>query len=283
MRRTAASRARSKARSSTSPTAARTPRAAASSSCCRARPRRRRARARRDRGEPRPAPRCPSSSLLPHLVMPAHHDVRASDVRRRRGCTATSPRPPIAARQDFAELLHVPGVGARTVRALAHGRRSRARRALPLHRSGALLVRPWRQGPASLPGAVRSRRDDRVMKSAVAKAKLGQDEELARAQAARRRGAPAGGRADRAVSCRTLIAEERRALAWLRRPQRVRLGAAAGPVSARPEAETSVQSRIGSPELPDFRRAGVRSLRMAGPCVPTAEGGAPLSGRWGRT
>ncbi len=60
----------------------------------------------------------PSSSTLPHLVMPAHHDVRASDVlapRLHATFTAAANRGPA----DFAELLLVPGVGARTVRALA--------------------------------------------------------------------------------------------------------------------------------------------------------------------
>ena len=56
--------------------------------------------------------------LLPHLIMPAHHDVRASDVNARRlhgNLAAAADRGPT----DFAELLLVPGVGARTVRSLA--------------------------------------------------------------------------------------------------------------------------------------------------------------------
>ena len=56
---------------------------------------------------------------LPHLIMPAHHDVREDDVvmRRLRGTlAAAADRGP----SDFAELLLVPGVGARTVQALAH-------------------------------------------------------------------------------------------------------------------------------------------------------------------
>ena len=50
--------------------------------------------------------------------MPAHHDVRASDVlapRLHASLAAAANRGPA----DFAELLLVPGVGARTVRALA--------------------------------------------------------------------------------------------------------------------------------------------------------------------
>jgi len=56
--------------------------------------------------------------LLPHLVMPAHHDVRASDVHVRRlhaNLAAAADRGPA----DFADLLLTPGVGQRTVRALA--------------------------------------------------------------------------------------------------------------------------------------------------------------------
>ena len=56
--------------------------------------------------------------LLPHLVMPAHHDVRSSDVIARRlhmNLAAAADRGP----KDFAELLLTPGVGARTVQALA--------------------------------------------------------------------------------------------------------------------------------------------------------------------
>jgi hypothetical protein len=57
-------------------------------------------------------------SLLPHLVMPGHHDVRASDVVTRRlhgNLAAAADRAPA----DFTELLLTPNVGARTVQALA--------------------------------------------------------------------------------------------------------------------------------------------------------------------
>src|SRR3984893_18360998 len=57
----------------------------------------------------------PAQLPLPHLVMPAHHDVRTSDVLTPRlyaNLAAAADRAPI----DFAELLLVPGVGARTVR-----------------------------------------------------------------------------------------------------------------------------------------------------------------------
>lgn len=55
---------------------------------------------------------------LPHLDMPGHHDVRETDVNLRRlhgNLAAAAEHGPT----DFAELLLVPGVGARTVRALA--------------------------------------------------------------------------------------------------------------------------------------------------------------------
>jgi hypothetical protein len=56
--------------------------------------------------------------VLPHLVMLAHHDVRPdySVVRRLHGTLAAAAE---CGPQDFSELLLVPGVGARTVRALA--------------------------------------------------------------------------------------------------------------------------------------------------------------------
>lgn len=64
---------------------------------------------------------CRSASdqpFLPHLAMPAQHDVRAKDVftRRLHGTLAAA-----AARgpADFPELLLTPGVGARTVQSLA--------------------------------------------------------------------------------------------------------------------------------------------------------------------
>jgi uncharacterized protein len=72
----------------------------------------------KERPDPRPAP-LPVQAVLPYLSLPAHHEVRAEDVvlRRLRGAlAAAAERGP----RDFAELLLVPGVGARTVEALAH-------------------------------------------------------------------------------------------------------------------------------------------------------------------
>jgi hypothetical protein len=59
-----------------------------------------------------------SQPTLPHLVMPAHHEVRSSDVflRRLHGTlAAAAERGPV----DFPDLLLTPGVGARTVQSLA--------------------------------------------------------------------------------------------------------------------------------------------------------------------
>lgn len=55
---------------------------------------------------------------LPHLIMPAHHDVRASDVftRRLHGTLAAAAE---CGPRDFPELLLTSGVGARTVQSLA--------------------------------------------------------------------------------------------------------------------------------------------------------------------
>ena len=116
--------------------------------------------------------------LLPHLVMPAHHDVRASDVNARRlhgNLAAAADRGP----QDFAQLLLTPGVGARTVRALAlvaevvHG--APCRFADPARFSFAHGGKD--RHPFSVPLKVYDE-TIRVLKSAVQTAKLGRDETL---------------------------------------------------------------------------------------------------------
>jgi hypothetical protein len=59
-----------------------------------------------------------AAPLLPHLVMPKHHEVRSDDVvmRRLRGSLAAAAN---ASPHEFTDLLLVRGVGARTVQALA--------------------------------------------------------------------------------------------------------------------------------------------------------------------
>ena len=98
-------------------------------------------------------------SVLPNLLAPQHHDVRPQGVWLRRlhgNLAAAADRGPA----DFSELLLTPGVGARTACTRAC-RRGRPWRALSLHRSSAVFLRPWRQGRPSVSGAASClRRDD---------------------------------------------------------------------------------------------------------------------------
>jgi hypothetical protein len=115
---------------------------------------------------------------LPHLVMPAHHNVRSSDVfvRRLHGTlAAAAERGPI----DFPELLLTPGVGARTVRSLAmvaevvHG--------APYRFEDPARFSLAHGGKDRHPYPVPIKVYDetiRVLKSAVAQAKLGRDETM---------------------------------------------------------------------------------------------------------
>lgn len=154
----------------------------------------------------RPAPS--EQPLLPHLVMPDHHEVRGEDIVARRlygNLAAAADRGP----QDFAELLEVPGVGARTIRALAmvaeviHG--------APCRFSDPARFSLAHGGKDRHPFPVPIKVYDRtiaVMKSAIERAKLGREEELAAlkrldAQALRLEQHASG------PSVETLIAEER--------------------------------------------------------------------------
>src|SRR5580658_6097802 len=124
-------------------------------------------------------PAVPDQPLLPHLVMPAHHDVRPENVSSRRlhgALVAAAERGPA----DFAELLLVPGVGARTVRALALV-------AEVLHGAPCRFADPARfslahggkdRHPYAVPIKVYDKTID-VLRSAIAAAKLGNDERLA--------------------------------------------------------------------------------------------------------
>lgn len=115
---------------------------------------------------------------LPSLVLPFHHDVRKDDVvlRRLRGAIAAAhERGP----EDFAELLLTPGVGARTVFALAlvaevvHGAPSRFTD--PARYS---LAHGGKDGhPYPVPRRVYDE-TLRVMRDAVARAKLGNEDKL---------------------------------------------------------------------------------------------------------
>lgn len=116
---------------------------------------------------------------LPHLEMPAHHHVAASDVvlKRLQGTLAAAAD---CGPADFAELLLTPGVGARTIAALAFV-------AEVLHGAPSRFSDPARfslahGGKDGHPFPVPLRVYDetiRVLKDAVARARLGQDERLA--------------------------------------------------------------------------------------------------------
>ena len=116
--------------------------------------------------------------LLPHLAMPDHHDVRAGDIvsRRLHGNLAAAAE---CGPKDFTELLQVPGVGARTVRALAMV-------AEVLHGTPCRFSDPARfslahggkdRHPFPVPTKVYDHTID-VLKTAVRNAKLGREEQL---------------------------------------------------------------------------------------------------------
>ncbi|MGY3604780.1 MULTISPECIES: DUF763 domain-containing protein [unclassified Bradyrhizobium] len=115
---------------------------------------------------------------LPHLIMPAHHDVRASDVftRRLHGTLAAAAE---CGPRDFRELLLTPGVGARTVQSLAmvaevvHGAPYRFKD--PARFS--LAHGGKDRHPYPVPIKVYDE-TIRVLKSAVQQASLGREEEM---------------------------------------------------------------------------------------------------------
>ncbi|MEW5852710.1 MAG: DUF763 domain-containing protein [Myxococcota bacterium] len=114
----------------------------------------------------------------PHAQLPAHHDVRASDVFGRRLAAALAAAADAGPR-DFTELLLTPGVGARTVMALAHV-------AEVIHGAPSRFTDPARFSlahggkdghPYPVPLTVYDQ-TIRVLKDAVNQAKLGRDEKL---------------------------------------------------------------------------------------------------------
>ncbi len=124
----------------------------------------------------------PAQAMLPHLVMPDHHDVRAEDVvtRRLHGALAAAAQ---QGPKDFSDLLLVPGIGARTVRTLAmvaevvHG--APCRFSDPARFSLALGGKD--RQPFPVPTKVYDE-TIRVLKSAVEKARLGREEALGAVQ-----------------------------------------------------------------------------------------------------
>lgn len=116
---------------------------------------------------------------LPHLQLPHHHEVRASDVmlKRLHGTLAAAAD---LGPKDFADLLLTPGIGARTIEALAfvaevvHGAPSRFRD--PARFS---LAHGGKDGhPFPVPIKVYDQ-TIRLLKAALSRAKLGSTESLA--------------------------------------------------------------------------------------------------------
>ena len=128
--------------------------------------------------EPPQATALPAQPVLPHLTLPDHHEVRAENVVTRRlhgALAAAADRGPV----DFADLLLTPGVGARTVEALAmvaevvHGAPSRF--SDPARFSLALGGKDRHPFPVPLKVYDQTLA---VLKSAVSNAKLGREEQL---------------------------------------------------------------------------------------------------------
>jgi hypothetical protein len=153
-------------------------------------------------------PACTRHPLLPYLDLPAHHDVRNSNVVTQRlygNLAAAADRGPT----DFPELLLTPGVGARTVRALAMV-------AEVVHGAPYRFTDPARfsfahGGKDRHPFPVPLRVYDetiRVLKSAVRNAKLGREEELGAMQRLDEQARVLERHAFR-LSLKALIAEER--------------------------------------------------------------------------
>jgi uncharacterized protein len=164
----------------------------------------------------------PVQAMLPHLVMPAHHDVRSSDVFTRRlhaTLEAAAERGPV----DFPELLLTPGVGARTVHSLAMVAEVVHGAALPLPGSSPLLPGSWRQRSPPLlrsPQGLRRDHPGHEIRSAESQARAGR--RVAGPAATRHPGAPArsdsrGSGAAIISSCRTSrVARSRREISvWL--------------------------------------------------------------------
>jgi hypothetical protein len=129
-----------------------------------------------------PEPEPSSPAMAPHLRMPAHHDLRASDVMLKRlhgALAAAADRGP----KDFADLLLMPGIGRRTVESLAlvaeviHGTPSRF--ADPARFS---LAHGGKDGhPFPVPLKVYDQ-TIQVLKSAIGSARLGNADRLSALQ-----------------------------------------------------------------------------------------------------
>jgi hypothetical protein len=198
---------------------------------------------------------------LPHLAMPGHHEVRASDVLLRR-LGGTLAAAAAAGPRDFADLLLVPGVGARTVAALAAV-------AEVVHGAPCRFTDPARfsmahGGKDGTPFPVPLRVYDetiRVMRRAVDAARLGKDERLS----AVRRLDNEARRLERALDFDAFVAEERAdshryggrdvVNGWARPPEQLSLFA--------PVIESADASRPGPAHARRLRPAGPRDRTRA--------------------
>ena len=153
-------------------------------------------------------PQASDQLALPHLIMPAHHDVRPEDIVTRR-LHANLAAAPECAPKDFVELLLAPGVGPRTVRALAqvaeivHG--------APCRFSDPARFSVAHGGKDRHPFPVPLKVYDqtiRVLKRAIKKAKLGQSEEIAAIRRLDHEARRLEGQTD-GPSVEALLAEER--------------------------------------------------------------------------
>ena len=226
-RRTRRSTAPARAASSTSPTAAPQPSRRAQLDLLvddRARRHRPRAGARSSRTAPAAHRRRSRSCRISSC--PRHHDVRAGDVVLRRlhgALAAAADRAPA----DFADLLLVPGVGARTVQALAMV-------AEVVHGAPCRFTDPARfsfahGGKDGHPFPVPLKVYDETIRVLEVRGDQGEARTARRARRdppARRRGAPARTPCERTVGCR-VHRRGTRALPWLWRAHRVRRGDAA--------------------------------------------------------
>jgi uncharacterized protein len=207
------------------------------------------------------------SARAPHLLMPARHDVRGGDVVLRRlhaALAAAAERGPV----DFADLLLTPGLGARTVLSLSLA-------AEVIHGAPCRFTDPARfslahGGKDGHPYPVPLRVYDetlRVLRRAVDRARLGEDERLA--------------------AIRRLDAEARRVEAGARGPGFEAFVAGERAASARNGGRSvSGLGRAAAPAPPGLAgaspRAGAAETRAERPAAAgRTEGAAPISPRTG--
>ncbi len=138
--------------------------------------------ARTAKASPKRAHPEPSQLTLPHLSLPHHHEVTAKDVvlRRLHGTLSAAHE---SGPRDFSELLLVPGVGARTVEALAMV--SEVIHGAPYRFSDPARFSLAHGGKDRHPFPVPLKVYDQtlhVLRDALTRAKLGQDDRLAALQ-----------------------------------------------------------------------------------------------------